>query len=166
MTRTIKRAILTVFGALLLLAGSPGKDAAAQVETGENIMDSASQFGQLQYFRTLLEETGLDEKLDGDESYTIFAPVDEAFNQIPEETMQELLEDPEALEALLLSHITKGERLASELGDMDNLTMINDVELELDQHEQGVSLEGAMLVAADIVATNGVIHAIDQVVMP
>lgn len=157
----IKGIILVI---VITISYVPG--AKAQIETGVNIMESAAQFGQIQYFRTLLKETGLDDKLAGDDTYTVFAPTDQAFNDIPDEEMQQLLENPDALRELLRSHITPGDIKAESLGNMDAVTMVDDTEFEVRQHEQGISINDALMVAADIVATNGVIHAVDKVFLP
>lgn len=141
-------------------------EAKAQVETGENIMTSAAQFGQIQYFRTLIEEVGLDDKLNEDGPFTVFAPTDEAFNEIPEAELQELLESPDDLREVLLAHIAEGAYQAEHMADRDDLTMVNGVEINVDQHERGISVGDALMVAADIVATNGVIHAVDKVILP
>lgn len=165
--KSVKGKLLTATVALALtgfLFFPPG--AKAQVETGENIMTSAAQFGQIQYFRTLIEETGLDDMLNEDGPFTLFAPTDEAFNEIPEEELQELLESPDELREVLKLHITEGALQAEDLSGRDDLTMVNGVEISVDQHERGISVGDALLVAADIVATNGVIHAVDQVILP
>ncbi len=138
----------------------------AQIETGENVMVSASQFGQIQYFRTLLEETGLDEELNEEGPFTLLAPTDQAFEDIPEAELQALLEDPDALREVLRAHIIPEALKAGDFGNRDDVTTLQGAEFDVSHHERGISVDGALMVAADIVATNGVIHAIDKVLMP
>ncbi len=149
---------------LLTLIQVPG--AQAQVETGENIVDSATQFGQIQYFRTLLEETGLDDELSQDGPFTVFAPTDQAFQEIENEELQNLLENPDELRNVLRAHIVNGSMVAEDLAATDNISTLEGSDFEVTHHEQGISVDEALLVAADIIATNGVIHAVNTVLMP
>lgn len=155
-----------ITGALIFtLAYSPASN--AQMETGRNVVESAAQFGQIQYFRTLVEETGLDELLtDEDESFTVFAPTDQAFNNMDKEVLQGLLENPDELREVLRGHIISGSMVAEDLGTVDEITNLEDRVLEVEHHEKGINVGGALMVAADIVATNGVIHAVDNVLLP
>ncbi len=143
-----------------------GLSANAQVETGEDIVDSAQQFGQIHYFHTLLQDTGLDEKLREDGPYTVLAPTTQAFQEVPEDVMEELLEDADKMRELLLAHVFEGTVRAEEFAGMDNITSVDGTEFVVSHTEQGISVDGAMLVAANIIATNGVIHAIEEVLLP
>lgn len=150
---------------ILILIYSPASN--AQIETDRNLVESAAQFGQIQYFWTLVEETGLEELLtDEDESFTVFAPTDQAFNNMDKEVLQGLLENPDELREVLRGHIISGSMVAEDLGTVDEITNLEDGVLEVEQHEKGINVGGALMVAADIVATNGVIHAVDNVLLP
>lgn len=149
--------------AMLLMFGNPAQ---AQIETGENLMNSASQFGQIQYFRTLLEETGLDDELNDDGPFTIFAPTDQAFQDMPAADLEELLANPDELRNVLRAHISEGMLLSEDLGTTEEIETVQGVVFEVNHHEAGISVSDALLVAADIIATNGAIHAVDKVLLP
>ncbi len=149
---------------VMLLLYSPVSK--AQIETGENIMESASQFAQMQYFNTLLEDAGLDEKLNGDGPYTVLAPTDEAFNELPDGVLEDLLENPDELQDILRAHISSGSFDSEALAGQDNFSTVEGTVFEIDHHERGISIDEALMVAADIIAINGVIHAIDTVLIP
>jgi len=149
--------------ALMLLMSPAVK---AQMETGMDIVESASQFAQIQYFHTLIVETGLEEKLREEGPFTIFAPTNEAFNELPEEVMQGLLENPDELRDVLRAHITSGTMLSEDLAAVDNISTFEGTVFKIEHHEQGISVGGALIIAADVVATNGAIHAIDKVLLP
>ncbi len=149
--------------ALMLLVSPAVK---AQMETDMDIVESASQFAQIQYFHTLIVETGLDEILREEGPFTIFAPTNQAFNELPEEVMQGLLENPDELRDVLRAHISSGTMLSENLAAVDNIPTFEGTVFKVEHHEQGISVGGAILVAADVVATNGAIHAIDKVLLP
>lgn len=149
---------------LFVLLVSPA--AKAQMETGMDVVESASQFAQIQYFHTLIVETGLEEKLREEGPFTIFAPTNQAFNDLPEGVMEGLLENPDELRDILRAHISSGTMLFDDLANVENIPTFQGAVFELDQHEQGISIGEAQIVAADVVATNGAIHAIDKVLIP
>ncbi len=149
--------VLLVFGSTTLKA---------QIETGENLVDSASEFAQIQYFHTLIVETGLNDKLSQDGPFTVFAPTDEAFRDLPDEVMEGLLENPDELREILRAHIMTGTTTSEELSGLENMPSVQGTVFEIDHHEQGISIGDAMMVAADVIAINGAIHAIDKVLIP
>jgi len=150
--------------AALMLLMSPSVK--AQMETGMDIVESASQFAQIQYFHTLIVETGLDELLQEEGPFTILAPTNQAFNELPQEVMEGLLENPDELKDVLRAHISSGTMLVENLAAVDNIPSYEGTVFKVEHLEQGISVGGAMLVAADVVATNGAIHAIDKVLLP
>lgn len=150
--------------AALMLLMSPSVK--AQMETGMDIVESASQFAQIQYFHTLIVETGLDELLQEEGPFTILAPTNQAFNELPQDVMEGLLENPDELKDVLRAHISSGTMLVENLAAVDNIPSYEGTVFKVEHLEQGISVGGAMLVAADVVATNGAIHAIDKVLLP
>ncbi len=149
---------------ILLLFGSTTLK--AQIETGENLVDSASEFAQIQYFHTLIVETGLNEKLSEEGPFTVFAPTDEAFRELPDGVMEGLLENPDELREILRAHIMTGTITSEELSGLENMPSFQGAVFKIDHHEQGIAIGDAILVAADVIATNGAIHAIDKVLIP
>ena len=103
--------------------------------------------------------------------YTVFAPTNAAFEKLPEGTLDALLADPEALANILLYHVASGTVLSdaaiSVAGSMDNMVeMANGDKASLSLTEEGLFVNGAIVSSADNVADNGVIHAIDNVILP
>ncbi|HEU5205262.1 MAG TPA: fasciclin domain-containing protein [Candidatus Limnocylindrales bacterium] len=121
-------------------------------------------------FTTLLaaaQAAGLVETLQGDGPFTVFAPTDDAFAALPEGTLDSLLADPEALKQVLLYHVVPG---AVKADDVVNLTSADSVEgspIAIAVQDGTVYLnDAAQVVATDVMASNGVIHVIDQVILP
>jgi transforming growth factor-beta-induced protein len=121
-------------------------------------------------FTTLLaaaEAAGLVETLQGEGPYTVFAPTDDAFAALPEGTLDSLLADTEALKQVLLYHVVAGEVMAA---DVVNLTEADSVEgspIAISVMDGKVYLnDTAEVTATDVMASNGVIHVIDQVILP
>ena len=118
-------------------------------------------------FSTLVsavQAAGLEDALMGETAYTIFAPTDEAFAALPEDELNALLADPDALARLLNYHVVDGEIMSTDLtaGEVDSLggsPLVVDL-------SNGVMVDEAQVTEADIAATNGVIHAIDTVLIP
>ena len=97
--------------------------------------------------------------------FTVFAPTDEAFAALPEGTVEGLLADPEALAAILTYHVVAGKVMSTDLSDGMTAMTVNGADVTI-MTEGGVMVNGANVVAADIEASNGVIHVIDTVLMP
>ncbi|WP_380053972.1 fasciclin domain-containing protein [Falsihalocynthiibacter sp. SS001] len=132
-----------------------------------DIVDTAVNAGT---FNTLVAAVGaadLVETLQSEGPFTVFAPTDEAFAALPEGTVEKLLlpENKDQLIAVLTYHVVPGKVMSTDLqDDMTAATVQGDsVTIDLDN---GVMVDGANVVAADIEATNGVIHVIDAVILP
>lgn len=133
----------------------------------KDIVDTAAAAGDFGTLLAAAEAAGLVETLKGDGPFTIFAPTDAAFGALPEGTVEELLkpENKEMLAIILTYHVIAGKVMSTDLtDDMEAATVNGDtVMIDLDN---GVMVDGANVTAADIEATNGVIHVIDAVIMP
>ena len=133
----------------------------------KDIVDTAAAAGDFGTLLAAAEAAGLVETLKGDGPFTIFAPTDAAFAALPEGTVEELLkpENKEMLASILTYHVIAGKVMSTDLtDDMEAATVNGDtVMIDLDN---GVMVDGANVTAADIEATNGVIHVIDAVIMP
>lgn len=180
MPRTTKT-ILTALPALAFVFASPAlagdchrgcdRDRSAppvEAVTAEmNIVETAVAAGSFQTLAALLEAADLVEALQGDGPYTVFAPTDEAFAALPEETVEYLL-DPEnkrVLQQVLLYHVVPGALEAEDVLESDKLVTLNGQKLDLTT-EGSVMIDDATVTATDITCTNGVIHVIDKVVVP
>lgn len=114
-----------------------------------------------------VEAAGLTETLKGAGPFTVFAPTDEAFGKLPEGTLSQLLlpENKEKLRSLLLYHVVAGNFPAAKLADAE-LKTVNGEKIEIDVDGDGVEVEDSKVVNADRVASNGVVHVIDKVMVP
>ncbi len=113
----------------------------------------------------LLKTAGLTETLSGTGPFTLFAPTNDAFKAVPAKTMDELSKDPARLKAVLLHHVVPVKAMAADV-KMGNVKTAGGTDLPLSKAGGFVTVDDAMVQKADVVATNGVVHFIDRVVMP
>jgi uncharacterized surface protein with fasciclin (FAS1) repeats len=122
-------------------------------------------------FKTLtaaLKAAGLTETLSGQGPFTVFAPTDAAFAQLPQDALQELLkpENKDILVKILTYHVVPGNVTSGDLKPGEVKTVEGGaVNVQADP-AKGVSVNDASVVQPDIKASNGVIHAIDKVMLP
>ncbi len=111
---------------------------------------------------------GLVETLESAGPFTVFAPTDEAFAQLPAGTLEALLEprNREALSAILTYHVVAGEVTASTAGSMSFVNTVNGQRAELRVAEGRLRVDDAIVLTADVRASNGLIHVIDRVLLP
>lgn len=116
-----------------------------------------------------IEAAGLAETLSAEGAYTVFAPTNAAFEALPEGTLDQLLQpdNQETLAQILTYHVLPQEVPAAEVvsGDVDTVAGLP-VSVNVDDATGNVTVNGATVVQADVQASNGVIHAIDQVLLP
>jgi transforming growth factor-beta-induced protein len=109
----------------------------------------------------------LDGTLSGEGPFTVFAPTDAAFAALPEGTVEALLADIPALTAILTYHVVGSTALSGDLSDKQKIVTLNGKKVTITIDEMGVKINGvAMVVAADLLADNGVVHVIDAVLLP
>ena len=134
-----------------------------------DIVDTAVSAGDFTTLVAAVKAAGLAETLKGEGPFTVFAPTDAAFAKLPEGTVEELLkpENKEQLVAILTYHVVPGKVMAGDIaGKQAMVETVQGSTLDVDAMGGGVMVDGASVVQADIEADNGVIHVIDQVVMP
>ena len=133
-----------------------------------DIVDTAVSAGQFNTLVAAVEAADLVSTLKGDGPFTVFAPTDEAFAALPEGTVENLLkpENKEQLIAVLTYHVVSGKIMSSDIaGTKAMVESVQGSELDVDA-TNGVTVDGATVVSADIETDNGVIHVIDRVVLP
>jgi len=133
-----------------------------------DIVDTAVSAGQFNTLVAAVEAADLESTLKGDGPFTVFAPTDEAFAALPEGTVENLLkpENKEQLIAVLTYHVVSGKIMSSDIaGTKAMVESVQGSELDVDA-TNGVTVDGATVVSADIETDNGVIHVIDRVVLP
>jgi uncharacterized surface protein with fasciclin (FAS1) repeats len=129
------------------------------------IVDVAVQAGSFNTLVQAVQAAGLVETLSGEGSFTVFAPTDEAFAQIPQDTLQAVLADKEKLTAILTYHVVPGKLMAADVVRSTQLQTVQGQSITVST-EGGVRVDNANVIQTDIEADNGVIHVIDQVIMP
>ena len=129
---------------------------------------AASNNPDLSTLVTAATEAGLVETLNGEGPFTIFAPVNSAFEAIPEEDMSAVMADTETLTSILTLHVVQGEVLdGAMLSEMDSVTTVNGEEISIAPSGGSLEINGqAQVVCANIEVGNGVVHLIDTVLMP
>ena len=131
----------------------------------QDIVDTAVAAGQFKTLATALKEAGLVETLKGAGPFTVFAPTDAAFAKLPAGTVEGLLKDKEALRKVLTYHVVAGRVLAKDVRSGEART-VQGQPLALRAEPGRVTVNGAAVTAADVLASNGVIHVIDSVILP
>lgn len=159
--------IFTAFAAALLLlvtdayAGNYGKKQA-------DIVDTAVSAGSFNTLVAALEAGDLVETLRADGPYTVFAPTDEAFAKLPDGTVEMLLlpENKDKLVEILTYHVVAGKVTAAEVVTLQTAQTANGSDVAIRVVDETVFINDSRVVAADIDASNGVIHVVDTVILP
>lgn len=140
---------------------------AAQAGT-KDIVDTAAGAGKFNTLVAAVKAAGLVDTLKGKGPFTVFAPTDEAFAKLPKGTVESLLkpENKDKLVEILTYHVVPGKIMSKDIaGKKAEVATVEGSKLSVDATD-GVEVDTAKVVTADIAATNGVIHSIDTVVMP
>jgi uncharacterized surface protein with fasciclin (FAS1) repeats len=150
--------------AVLALVGTACSDDNGAEPAPENIVQTAvaGGFGTLV---TAVDAAGLAGTLANDGPFTVFAPTDEAFANLPAGALEGLLADTDALTQVLLYHVVEGEFLAEDVVSLTSATTLGGSDVTIDATD-GVKINDANVVKTDVTASNGVIHVIDKVLLP
>ena len=175
----LRRTLFTVaLTACSLLAFQPaatadcGKDHGAEgkehAKAKSDIVETASADENFETLVKALKSTGLTETLKGKGPYTVFAPTDAAFEALPEGTVENLLkpENEERLRAILTYHVVPAKVPAKAASQRESAETVHGGSLDLHVHDGELMVGSAKVVKSNIMTTNGVIHAIDTVLMP
>lgn len=157
----LRRTLLAAFAALPLAFGAVAAKAA-------DIVDTAVSAGNFNTLVAAVQAAGLVDTLKGEGPFTVFAPTDEAFEKLPAGTVENLLkpENKDQLVAVLTYHVIPGKVMSGDIaGKKMGVKTVQGSELMVDAMD-GVKVDDATVVTADIETSNGVIHVIDQVVLP
>jgi len=147
-------------------ADEAGEAAAEAVAEAADIVDTAVATDTLSTLVTAVTAAELAETLKGPGPFTVFAPTNDAFAALPEGTLDDLLleENKAALAGVLTYHVVEGKVLSSDLANSDVVTVNGEsVTIVVDD---GVTVNGANVIQADIETSNGVVHVIDAVLLP
>lgn len=161
-------AVLSLVLLLPILQRHPGHPPLPHPPRGD-IVDTAVGAGSFNTLVTAVKAAGLVDTLKGEGPFTVFVPTDKAFAKLPVETLSALLQDKAALTQVLTYHVVPGRILSSDLqpGMTKKVATANGQELTVRVDRQGnVMVDGAKVVSTDILADNGIIHVIDNVILP
>ena len=155
-----KFALTTAASALFATAAFAG-------DMKKDIVDTAVEAGSFETLVAAVQAAGLVDTLKGDGPFTVFAPTDEAFAALPAGTVEDLLkpENIDTLTAILTYHVVPGKVMSGDLSDDMMAATVQGSEVMIDL-DNGVMVQDATVVAADIETSNGVIHVIDKVILP
>jgi len=131
----------------------------------KNIIEMAAAAAYLTTFAAAVKVAGLTEVLSGKGPYTVFAPTDEAFKKLPAGSYEALLKDPGRLKAVLQYHVISGHFMARDLKPGEVMTL-QGTPLSVVTSSSDTRVNGAPVSKVDGIATNGVIHGIDAVILP
>ena len=169
MKKSFNRSLVQFLAAgAAVLVISLGLSTNARAGDHKDIVDTAVDAGSFQTLAKALNAAGLVDTLKGEGPFTVFAPTDEAFARLPEGALADLLkpENKEKLVAILTYHVVPGKVMASDVATMNSARTVQGQSLTVTKNENGVMVDDAHVVKTDIACSNGVIHVIDNVVMP
>jgi len=149
-------ALMVVAAGLNSLAGSAKQD----------IVDTAVAAGSFNTLATALKAADLVDTLKGKGPFTVFAPTDAAFAKLPPGTVDALLQDTPKLRSVLTYHVVPGRVMAADVTKLSSAKTVNGQSLSIRIQDGTVMVDNAKVVTTDIVASNGVIHIIDAVILP
>jgi uncharacterized surface protein with fasciclin (FAS1) repeats len=168
-----KGSIFTNFAVAILLGCGVLVSAHAQTSTGKDLGGSAGLSANHTTLLAALKAAGLADQASAQGPFTVFAPENSAFAALPAGTVDNLLkpENKKTLSGILLYHIVQGAVMSSDLTNGQVITTVQGDKLTVRMKDGKVMLEDAKggmatVTAADIKATNGVVHSIDTVLMP
>ena len=138
----------------------------ARAQQTKDIVDTAVAAGSFTTLAKALAAADLVGTLKGPGPFTVFAPTDEAFKRLPAGAYDELLKDTGKLKAILNYHVMPGHALAKDLKAGELMTQQGTTLTSTPSSSTNVRVNAARIVKADLVASNGVIHAIDAVILP
>jgi len=156
-----QRRILLLAPLVALAAACANQPAATQA----SIADTIAQQPELSTFNSLVLRSGLTDSLKAAGPYTVFAPTNDAFKTIPVKTMDELSHDPAKLKSVLSYHVVPGRLTAAEVKN-SSMKTAQGGNIAISKAGAIVTVEDAMVQQADIMATNGVVHTVDRVLLP
>lgn len=161
-----KLTALLAAAALVAVPASASATPAKPSAPSKDIVQTAVAAGQFKTLVKLVKSAGLAETLSGEGPFTVFAPTDKAFARVPRATLRALGRDKAALQRVLTYHVVSGRYRASRLIRLRSVSSLAGPPLHVRQRGRTVRVAGAKVIKANVVASNGVIHVIDRVLIP
>lgn len=131
-----------------------------------DIVQTAISAGDFTTLVTALSEADLVSALEAEGPYTVFAPTDEAFKKLPKDVLNNLLNDKEALKNVLLYHVVSGDITSKQIVKLNETMTLNGSDIKIKVDDGKVMVNDSQVVGADVLASNGIIHVIDTVLLP
>ena len=158
-------AFATVAAVVVTVAASG--TTAVRAET-RDVVDTAIAAGSFKTLAKALDAAGLVTTLKGAGPFTVFAPTDEAFAKLPDGTLETLLkpENKEKLRRILTYHVVAGKVMASDVVKLQSARAVSGDTITVKVEDGVVHVDNATVTSADVIASNGVIHVIDSVILP
>ncbi|NBF39666.1 MAG: fasciclin domain-containing protein [Spirochaetes bacterium] len=164
----MKRIVLMLVLVMFAMSGyaSAVSERTMEEEAEETtVVDIATNDDRFETLVTALDAAGLVDTLAGEGPFTVFAPTDDAFDALPEGTVEALLEDTEALTQVLTYHVVAGSVSAADVTSLSNATTLQGQPVVVSSSD-GVMINQAEVIQPDVMASNGVIHVVDAVLLP
>lgn len=156
--------LFTIIMLVIAIQGS------AWAKRGNNIVEIASSDKQFSTLVTALQTAGLIETLEGSGPFTVFAPTNDAFNKLPAGTVENLLkpENKQMLVDILTYHVKSGKLDSREIEKLNgqDIQMLNGKPAKIEVKDGKIYIDNAQIIQTDIIASNGIIHVIDAVILP
>jgi uncharacterized surface protein with fasciclin (FAS1) repeats len=149
--------------AIAVLAVPAGTAAAAPQK---DIVETAAGAPQFSTLVSLVEDAGLVKALSGDAKLTVFAPTNAAFSKVPKKTLNALAADKKLLRKVLLYHVVAGKLPAAKVVERSGAKTLQGARVEFSVKGKSAYVNDARVITPDIRASNGIIHAINRVLLP
>lgn len=144
----------------------PVRAQTAALPVSNNIVQAATNEGNLKTFTGAVDAAGLRTELMGAGPYTIFAPTDDAFKAVPASTMNTLMTNKPQMTAVVKNHIVPGRYTIKDLRNLGYVTTLDGKKLMIQSSNGAFAVDGAHIVKNDVPAGNGIIQVVDTVMIP
>ncbi len=160
------RIALTILAALALAVPAASAAPAESAASKKTIAALAAETPQLSTLLSLVEKAGLADELSGKTQLTVFAPTNAAFDKVPKATLNSLAKNPAALKRVLLYHVVAGKVTAAKVVKLRSAKTLAGPTVKIRVTGKTVRINSAKVAKADVMASNGVVHLIDRVLIP
>ena len=168
MNRIVILLVAAALSTSLLVGAATARTAAPVANAGAkgNIVQTAVAAGQFKTLARLLTRAGLVSVLQQPGPYTVFSPTDAAFKKVPKKTLNALLRNKAKLKAVLLYHVVAGKVTAADAAQLTAAKTLNGKEIRIRTSGANVFVNNAKVTMPDVMASNGVIHVVNRVLIP
>ena len=164
--RTVRIALILAAVTAISATGAPASAQQAGTAQEADIVDTAVAAGSFDTLAKLLERARLVDTLKSEGPFTVFAPTDAAFAKVPKNKLDALLRNRRKLRRVLLYHVAAGQLEAADVVQRWSIRTLNGRKVRVRVRDSNVFLDRAQVVTPDVMASNGVIHVIDRVLIP